>query len=193
MMKIAITGTIGSGKSTVSAYLRNKGYAVFDCDRTNSELLKPGNKGYNALIKAFSDEILNEDQTIDRKRLSAIVFNDSKQLKILNSIMHPLIREEMLIEMNRNNLFLAEVPLLFETDFYQLFDYKLLIVADYDIAIERLIKRGLSEDDAISRIKNQMDVEEKIRKSDYIIDNNQGLNELYQKIDEWMVIMNDWQ
>lgn len=193
MMKIAITGTIGSGKSTVSAYLRNKGYAVFDCDRTNSELLKPGNKGYNALIKAFSDEILNEDQTIDRKRLSAIVFNDSKQLKILNSIMHPLIREEMLIEMNRNNLFIAEVPLLFETDFYQLFDYKLLIVADYDIAIERLIKRGLSEDDAISRIKNQMDVEEKIRKSDYIIDNNQGLNELYQKIDEWMVIMNDWQ
>ena len=105
--------------------------------------------------------------------------------------MHPLIKEEMLKEMVRDDIFIAEVPLLFETDFYQLFDYKLLIVADYEIALERLLKRGLSKDDAISRIRHQMSVEDKISMSDYIIENNHGLDELYRRIDDWMVIMND--
>lgn len=190
-MRIAISGTIGSGKSTVSAYLRDKGYVVFDCDKTNSKLLEPGQKGYDALVKAFSLNILNEEGIIDRKKLASIVFSDDCALNTLNSIMHPLIKEEMLKEMIRNDLFIAEVPLLFETDFYQLFDYKLLIVADYEIALERLLKRGLSRDDAISRIRHQMSVKEKISMSDYIIENNHGLDELYRRIDEWMVIMND--
>ena len=190
-MRVAISGTIGSGKSTVSAYLRDKGYVVFDCDKTNSKLLEPGQKGYDALVKAFSLKILNEEGIIDRKKLASIVFSDDCALNTLNSIMHPLIKEEMLKEMIRNDLFIAEVPLLFETDFYQLFDYKLLIVADYEIALERLLKRGLSRDDAISRIRHQMSVKEKISMSDYIIENNHGLDELYRRIDEWMVIMND--
>ena len=190
-MRVAISGTIGSGKSTVSAYLRDKGYVVFDCDKTNSKLLEPGQKGYDALVKAFSLKILNEEGIIDRKKLASIVFSDDCALNTLNSIMHPLIKEEMLKEMIRNDLFIAEVPLLFETDFYQLFDYKLLIVADYEIALERLLKRGLSRDDAISRIRHQMSVKEKISMSDYIIENNHGLDELYRRIDDWMVIMND--
>ena len=190
-MRIAISGTIGSGKSTVLAYLRSKGYVVFDCDKTNGKLLEPGQKGYNALVEVFSDRILNREGIIDRKKLASIVFSDNCALNTLNSIMHPLIKEEMLKEMVRDDIFIAEVPLLFETDFYQLFDYKLLIVADYEIALERLLKRGLSKDDAISRIRHQMSVEDKISMSDYIIENNHGLDELYRRIDDWMVIMND--
>lgn len=184
-MKIAISGTIGSGKSTVSNYLRSLGFKVFDCDAANRELLIKGNKGYRALVSNFNN-ILDEELAIDKTKLSSLVFNNQEALNKLNSIMHPLILEAMLESAKDQEIFIAEVPLLFETEFKNYFDYKLLIVCDEAIAIKRLAKRGFDEASAKARIKHQMSVEAKKKLADEVIYNNEDEASLYLKIYEWI-------
>lgn len=177
-MKIAITGTIGSGKSAVSTCLREKGYTVFDCDQVNKEILEQ--KAYELLGNDFNDcfekEVLNKEKLIKR------VFSNENDRKKLESIMHP----EILKRMNeiKKEFFFAEVPLLFETGWEQYFDRNILIVCDEKIALQRLKDRGLSKEDAQSRINSQMDVCLKMKKADEIIYNNGTLFELYQNVDE---------
>lgn len=184
-MKIAISGTIGSGKSTVSKYLHDMGYVVFSCDDINYELQKIGNEGYYRIKNEFND-ILKNDGEIDRYKLASIVFNDKKELKKLNDIMHPLIKDKLQKLMSTHSLVFVEVPLLFETDFYTLFDKNLLIITDEDIVLERLNKRGLSIVDAKKRIDNQMDVADKIKMADDVIYNNGSLKELELSINKWL-------
>ena len=188
-MRIAISGTIGSGKTTVCNYLRSKGLKVFDCDEANRNLLKKGNKGYNALINEFNG-ILDANNDIDKSMLAAKVFNDDVALKRLDAIMHPLILEEMLKAMDEE-CYIAEVPLLFETEFKNYFDYKLLIAIDDELAIKRLSKRGFSELEARSRLNKQMNVQEKIRLADEVIYNDGSEADLYRKIDEWLERIKD--
>ena len=184
-MKIAISGTIGSGNSTVSNYLWSKGFEVFDCDEANRELLIKGNKGYRALVSNFNN-ILDKKLEIDKTKLSSLVFNNKEALEKLNQIMHPLILEAMLESAKGQDIFIAEVPLLFETEFKNYFDYKLLIVCDEDIAIKRLAKRGFDEKSAKARINHQMPVGEKLKLADEAITNNDDEASLYLKIDEWI-------
>ncbi|MBR0461567.1 MAG: dephospho-CoA kinase [Erysipelotrichaceae bacterium] len=183
-MKIAITGSIGSGKSTVSEYLRDKGYHVFDCDAYNALLLKRGNEGYKRVRESFPEAFAGTKP--DKKKLSDIIFRDPDKKAELEAILHPLIIEEMLKESKEYDPFFAEVPLLFECDLEGLFDRNLLIVCDEDIAIERLIKRGLSEGEARRRINSQMSVEKKIYRADEIIYNNGNLWDLYKETDKWL-------
>ena len=178
-MKIAITGTIGSGKSTVASYLRNKGYFVFDCDDVNRELLNSG-----ILVEYFPE--CYDDDLLDKKKLANIVFNDEKKRLLLESIMHPSIIERMKKESGKHDPFFAEVPLLFEVNWDKYFDEILLVVVDEKIALERLVDRGLSIEESKQRIKNQMSIKEKIERSDVIIYNNSSLFSLYEKIDRWL-------
>ena len=180
--RIAITGTIGSGKSVVCEYLRNKGYDVFDCDKENARLLEKGNEGYNAIKKVFP-ECFKKDK-LDKKMLSDIVFNDEEKKKILEMIMHPLILNSL--NKRKDYPLFAEVPLLFEVDWDRYFDSNLLIVTDMDIVVDRLLERGMDKDDIESRLKNQMPVEEKIKRADKIIYNNGSLAMLYEYIDKWL-------
>lgn len=184
-MRIAISGTIGSGKTTVCDYLRSKGFKIFDCDECNRELLLINNAGYKALVEAFED-ILDEDLNIDKAKLSSIVFSDKDKLAKLNAIMHPLILEAMLKEAENAEIFIAEVPLLFETEFKNYFDYKLLIACEDKIAIKHLNKRGFSEKEAKDRIAKQMNVKEKIKLADYVIYNNQDIATLLSNVDLWL-------
>lgn len=178
-MKIAITGTIGSGKSTVAAYLRDKGYFVFDCDEVNRELLNS-----DILIDYFPE--CYDDGLLDKKKLANIVFNDEKKRLLLESIMHPLILESMKKESGKHDPFFAEVPLLFEVNWDKYFDEVLLVVVDEDIALRRLLDRGLSIEESKQRIKNQMSIKEKIERSDVIIYNDSSLFSLHKKIDGWL-------
>ncbi len=183
-MKIAITGTIGSGKSEMSNYLRNKyGFFVFDSDKTNSEILKDNPK---LLYKDFSECFV--DGTLDKRKLADIVFNDVTKRKKLESIMHPLILDKMLSNYNLkpNELFFAEVPLLFESGWDKYFDLIVLVTCDEDNALQRLLKRGLSIKESKNRIKNQMSTDDKLARSDVIIYNNSSLSSFYEKIDEWL-------
>ena len=176
-MRIAITGTIGSGKTTVSDYIRSLGYEVFDCDAVNAEILEK--RGHELLYESFSECFY--DNILDKEKLADIVFSDAEKKKQLEDIMHPLILEEL--EKINTNTVIAEVPLLFEVNWDQYFDVKILVVADRNIAISRLEKRGLSYDDAVKRIENQMSTQEKIKKADRIIYNNGSLSLLYAQID----------
>lgn len=179
-MKIAVTGSIGSGKTAVCEYLREKGYDVFDCDRENAILLLKGNEGYLKVREAFP-ECFNDDE-LDKKKLSDIVFNDPEKRKLLEGIMHPLILKR-LQERTDEPLF-AEVPLLFEAGWDIHFDLSVLTVTDMDLVIERLLERGLELDEINERLKNQMPISEKIKRADKIIYNNGSLSDLYNSVEE---------
>lgn len=181
-MRIAISGTIGSGKSMVSAYLRDKGYPVFDCDYENSRLLEKNQEGYRKVKEAFPECFIDDE--LDRRKLADVVFHDPKNRKKLEGIMHPLILKK-LYERQEDPLF-AEVPLLFEVGWDKYFDHNLLIVSDEKIILERLVEKGYTQTEARKRIAAQMDVEEKIRRADKIIYNNGSLAELYDLVDEWL-------
>ena len=179
-MKIAITGTIGSGKSTVCEYIRSKGYDVFDCDLENAKLLLKDNEGYLKVKELFPECIVNDE--IDKKILSEIIFSSIDKKELLESIMHPLILKQL--NLRKDNPLFAEVPLLFEASWDKYFDKNILVVTNMDLVVGRLLEKGLLLDDINSRIKNQMSIEEKIKRADKIIYNNGSLNDLYLVIDE---------
>lgn len=179
-MRIAITGTIGSGKSEVSNYLRTKSYDVFDCDKYNAYLLKKNSKAYIQLQEAFPD--CYEKGKLNKKKLSHKVFTNKTNKKKLESILHPLILEKLFNK--KDDPLFAEVPLLFEVNWDKYFDYNILVVSDEKILIKRLINRGLDIEDIKNRLKNQMSVKEKIKRADKIIYNNGSLKDLYKSIDK---------
>ncbi len=179
-MRVAITGTIGSGKSMLCAYIREKGYDVFDCDKENRILLEEGNEGWIRVKEAFP--CCFSDGRLDKKLLSQIVFSDEQKRKQLESIMHPLIMEKILER--KDDPLICEVPLLFEAGWDSLFDLKVLVAADRDKVIARLLDRGMEYPDVISRLNAQMDVEEKMKRADKIIYNNGSLERLYEAGDQ---------
>ena len=183
-MKIAITGTIGSGKSAVSSYLREKGYYVFDCDKENDKLLKT-----DVLKPYFKD--CYDDNILNKKKLASLIFDNKKAKTLLESIMHPLILKKMVEKSRQYDPFFAEVPLLFEVNWDKYFDHTLLVVADKSILINRLLKRGLNLKESEQRFKNQMSIKDKIARSDTIIYNNSSLFSLHKKIDRWL-LTNAW-
>ena len=179
--KIAISGTIGSGKSTVLNYLKSKGYFVFSCDEYNAFLLNKGQQGYIKIQEQFPEAFIKGE--LDKKVLSKIVFNNPLQRERLESIMHPLIIAEMLRLRDLFEIYFAEVPLLFENNLEKYFDLSLLIATDEQKALERLQKRGLDDDSANQRILNQMPQEIKMKRADEIIYNNGSLADLYNQVD----------
>jgi len=178
-MKIAISGTIGSGKSEFCNYLRKKGYDVFDCDKENRKLLYKGRKGYRRVAKAFPEAM--SQNGLNKQILSRIVFSDEKKRLQLEAIMHPLILDEL--NKRIDDPLFAEVPLLFEVNWDIYFDLNVLIVSNRNVVVGRLIERGLDKDEIDRRIAAQMDVEEKIKRADKIIYNNGSLTELYEAAD----------
>ena len=127
-----------------------------------------------------------ENSLLNKKKLADSVFNDEKKRLLLESIMHPLILERMEEESGKHDPFFAEVPLLFEVNWDKYFDEVLLVVVDEDIALRRLLDRGISIEESKQRIKNQMSIKEKIERSDVIIYNDSSLFSLHEKIDGWL-------
>lgn len=167
MLKIAITGNIASGKSTVEKFIEELGYKVFDTDKIAHEILEN------------SEDIRNLFGTLDRKEIAKIVFNDNEKLKLLESIIHPKVKAkiEEIFNLNFDIVFIS-VPQLFETGFNELFDKIIYITADENIRKERLMKRNsLSEEEALKRIKAQSESKKK-EFSDFTIENNGNIREL---------------
>lgn len=179
-MRIGITGTIGSGKSEVTNYLRSKGFEVFNCDETNAIILE--NRSFELLSNDFSDCF--ENRMLNKKRLADVIFSDSKRRKKLESILHPIILNELLAI--NNELVFAEVPLLYEVGWDKYFDEVVLVVSDESIALKRLEARGVDYNESKKRILSQLPVEEKIKKATFIIYNNGSLDELHSSIDKYL-------
>ena len=182
-MKAAITGTIGSGKSTAVALLREMGYSVFDADACNAQLLQEEDvqKELRKLFPAAFPE-----GKLEKKILSGIVFQNEEERKKLESLMHPLIRQKMKEEAEGQKLFLAEIPLLFESGFDSDFGHSLLISCQKKTALRRLRQRGYSEEESLSRIAAQMPVKEKKKRASYVIRNDGTLEELRTQLSEWI-------
>lgn len=173
--KIAITGTIGSGKSTVSKMISEK-YPFLSSDSIVSDLYL--DEEFRLKVNRLLYNINSSD--MDKKTLANDIFNKDDLKDKLENLIHPLVKDEIIDFMSKNEgLVFVEVPLLFEASFDDIFDVIITVVSDEDNIIERLVKyRDFSEEEALSRIKHQFSIELKVSKSDYVIYNNSSLDDL---------------
>jgi len=187
---IALTGGIGSGKSRAAAILEEFGAHSISADTLAREVLERGEDGYNEVVAYFGDEILNEGQ-IDRKKLAEIVFNDSKQLEVLESITHPLIRAKFVSEtrgLPENSVVVYEIPLLAESISRQKqldFDHVIVLESETETRVARLIERGLSAKEAQLRIANQYSDARRKEIATHLIKNEGSLEELISALSQW--------
>lgn len=175
---VGLTGGIASGKSTVSNMLKEMGITVIDADVEARLAVEPGEPAYEKIVACFGKEILLEDGSINRAKLGAIVFSDEEKRLQLNRIVHPEVRKRMIDKRDRaigggEQLIVMDIPLLLESKLTYMVDKVLLVYVDEDTQLRRLMKRNnFSKEEALSRIRAQMPLKEKIRYSDAVIDNN---------------------
>ncbi|HZK02592.1 MAG TPA: dephospho-CoA kinase [Anaerovoracaceae bacterium] len=187
-MFIGLTGGIGTGKTTVSNYLKSKGYVVLDADAVAREIVEPGSETLSLLSDAFGEEILSPDGSLNRQHLAKIAFSDAKKKETLDRIMHGKIIEIMFDRGRRmieNEPFVFfDVPLLFESGMDHHMDQVWLVDASLEVQIQRVMERDKSSrQDVLRRIGHQMDRDEKIRRSTVILNNCRCKETLYRQID----------
>ena len=189
-MIIGITGTIASGKSTVSDYFIKQGYVVIDADKITKELQEQ-----KEVLKDFGESVLLENRSLNRQKLREIVFQDKTALQKINRIMHPKVREKFEDVRSRTlkeEIVFFDIPLLFEAHFEDLCEKIILVCAEREVQIRRVIQRDNSSRELAEKIINsQAKEEEKRKKSDYIIENNGTVEELYQKLKKWEETFNE--
>lgn len=184
MKIVALTGGIACGKSTLAEILRELGAPVIDADDISRNLTAPGGKALPALWETFGGDVFQDDHTLNRAALAARVFQDPEQLRKLNAVTHPLIIEQMQSEIERcrdsgATVVVLDVPLLFETGFDRLADETVCVSAPLPVQLERLMSRnGLTEEQAMARIRSQMPLSEKEKRADRTISTDRPLEEL---------------
>lgn len=190
---IGITGSIATGKSTVSNILIELGYKVIDADKVAHELMEIGNVNYKSIVSYFGEEILNSDNTINRKALGKIVFNDENLLNKLNELTHTNIfnRIKENIEFYKDEIIFVDIPLLIELKIENKlnldFDEIWLVYVDRNTQIKRLSKRNkISLKEAENLANNQISIEEKVQYSDYVLDNSKDISHVRKQIIEKM-------
>ncbi|HVB98773.1 MAG TPA: dephospho-CoA kinase [Candidatus Dormibacteraeota bacterium] len=188
MLRVGLTGGIGSGKSTVVAMLRQRGLAVSEADDIARDLVRRGQPAYDEILQTFGAQILQENGEIDRKRLAAIVFGSSERLDRLNRIVHPRVRERTerwLAEREKEGARVAivEAPLLVEAGSHRRLDRLVVVWCRPEQQLARLAERGMSREDAERRIAAQMDVEKKKALADDLIDNSGTVEQTRQRVD----------
>ena len=185
-MNIGITGSIACGKSTVSDYLIDKGYTIIDADKLGHVALTSDDVK-RKLAEKFGDEIL-ENNEISREKLGKLVFGNDDNLKILNSIIHPKIKELILKlqeEHKDEDLVFLDIALLYEANFVDLVEKVAVVYVDEDVQLERLMMRNsLPKEEAIKRVESQMSPREKASLGDFVINNSYSKEDTFQQIDE---------
>lgn len=180
--KVAITGGIGSGKSTVAKIIKEQGYVVFSCDEIYAELIND-----RAFLRRLCDnfgEILDCNGQLNRVKLSEIVFNDENKLRQLNNITHPAIIKEMFRRADKlNTICFFEVPLLFENGYENYFDETIVVLRELSKRIESVVLRDdLSKDEVKKRINSQFNYNNCDFAKYYVIHNNGDFNALKSKV-----------
>ena len=185
---IGLTGGIASGKSTVTSYLREKGYAVIDADRVVHDLQAQGGELYQALVEHFGTEILLDTGDLNRPALAERIFSSQNEIAWSNQVQGEMIRKALARERDRlaetEDLFFMDIPLLIEQGYLDWFDQVWLVYVTEDTQLERLMERNaLTEDQVRDRLAAQMSLEEKKALVDLVLDNNSKRDHLYQQID----------
>lgn len=188
MTVIGLTGGIASGKSTVSAYLKEKGIPVFDADASAWEVEKAGQPCLQQLVEAFGKGILTPEGELDRSHMARLAFHDPRALQQLNAIVHRAVedrRDRFLADHAGDAVVVLDAPLLLECGWEKKADTVWLVDIDPEQQIQRAMKRsGMTRQEVVDRINRQMPLEEKRKKADTIIDNSGTLEELYQKVEK---------
>ncbi|HEU4346024.1 MAG TPA: dephospho-CoA kinase [Candidatus Binatia bacterium] len=185
---MGLTGGIATGKSAAAAILRRLGVPVIDADELAREVVRPGQEAWKQIVEIFGPSVLRGDQTLERKKLRKIVFDDPAARKQLEAIIHPKVRalaEQRIrdLEARGHEIIVYEVPLLFEGQLQLWLRPVILVACSLTTQTKRLKERdGLSDGQARRHLDAQMSLEEKRRLADYVIENNGSLEELEQQV-----------
>ncbi len=186
MLKVGLTGSIGTGKSTVAEILKKLGAYVISADEIVHRLLE--REDIKEKIREKFGDVFTLDGKVDRKKLAQIVFEDEKKRKDLEGILHPFVFKEIerffenVKEKDSKAVAVAEVPLMIETGSYKNYDMVIVVYAPQEVQFQRLIKKGFSEEEAKKRIKAQMPIEEKVKYADIVLDNTSSLKDLEKEV-----------
>ncbi len=187
-MIIGLTGSYGSGKTTVTDMFRTMGERIIDADRIAHEVVEPSLPAYHDIVNEFGKDILRDDGSIDRKKLRTIIFNDPAKRERLNAITHPRIRdvEQSLLEQWKNEpLVIFNVPLLFENNLERLVDTVIVVWLSDDIRFKRVQQRDSVDREMMERIlASQLSQDEKCKRADFIIDNSGTLTETFKQVQD---------
>ena len=185
---IVLTGSIATGKSTVASILKLFGYSIIDADSIAHKIL---DENVDFVRKTFGEEYI-KDNKVDRKALGKLIFNDKSQKEKLEKFIHPLIKQNILKECEKlekyNVTYFVDIPLYFERGVYKdYFDKVLVVYTPRDIQIQRLAKRNnISLEEAEKLVSLQMDIEDKKKQADFVIDNSKDLKHLQNEIDKFL-------
>jgi len=187
VLRVGLTGGIGSGKSEVSARLAARGALIIDADKIAREVVAPGTPGLAAVVAEFGEEVLLPDGSMDREKVGSIVFADAERRAALNAIVHPLVgqrMEELVAAAPRDAIVVYDVPLLVENGLAEMYDVVVVVDVPVQTQIERLTtRRGMSESDARARIAAQASREQRLAVADHVIDNSGTLQELEERVE----------
>lgn len=185
MILVGLTGGIASGKSEVSRIFKKLGAHIIDADEIAHALLEPNTPTWKKVVESFGTDILRPDQTIDRKRLGQMVFDDPKKLAVLNAILHPSVfaekerRQKAIAQADPQSVVVFDVPLLIETRAHAWADKVIVVTVDRKTQLKRLMERnGLSRQEAHKRIRAQMPLSKKAKYADYLIDSREPLSKM---------------
>jgi len=184
---VGLTGGIGSGKSTVSAILTELGAVVIDSDVLAREVVARGTPGLAQVVEAFGSEVLTPEGDLDRPRLGAIVFGDDERRRVLEGIIHPLVRRrsaELEAAAGPGALVVHDIPLLTETGMADRFDAVIVVDAPAEVQVERMMRdRGWTREEAESRIAAQASREERLAIATHVVENTGSLEELRARVE----------
>lgn len=185
MLKVALTGGIGSGKSLVGEFFAELGAVVFDADQLARDVIERGTTGFDLVLGRFGDAILSEGQ-INRSKLADIVFNDSIVRKDLENIIHPLVKaagDAIIKNSPSSAVVINQIPLVFETNGASRFDYIITVEAPEALRYERLRARGLKDFEIAKRISAQATRDERVSISNLVIENDGDKDQLLRKVE----------
>jgi len=190
MIIVALTGSVGSGKSTVSNFFRDLGAYVIDWDELARKVTRPHLPAWKETVDCFGKGILNDDLTINRRELADMVFSNKEQLVKLNRIIHPRVFQEdegITSEIGRQDpgaLIIKDIPLLFEVTPPILVDKVIVVCASKRTQLRRLEKKGINRREAQRRIESQLPLEEKIKSADFVINNDGTFEETKRQVED---------
>lgn len=193
-LSVGVTGGIATGKSTVTNILAQQGFKIVDADQIAREVVLPQTPGWQQVVQLFGTRILQPNQELDRVQLGQIVFNNQQLLTQLNQVLQPLIRQrltELIQSIPDDNIpVFFEIPLLFEQHYQNLLQKTLLVYATPAVQLQRLQKRNnLTKQAAQQRINSQMDLQQKRKLADFIINNDGNYHHLVQQVQRFVTLL----
>lgn len=193
MKIVGLTGGISSGKSTVSSYLKQLKIPVIDADEVARKVVEPNSQGAREIRKTFGSDVFEEDGSLNRQKLGALIFSNTENRQKLDDLLQPLIKIMILDEIEEyrqkgETMIVLDLPLLFEKQYEELCEEIIVVYIPRELQLERLMRRNqYTKQEALSRIDSQLSIEEKRKRATVLLDNQGTIQQLYQQVEQWLV------